>query len=273
MKDFTTCPHAPDSQSTLRALMRGLVAAGAQAARPSPNSASAGMSGGKSPGSPHRVRRLTTAHLRILACPEREAPEDRAARFAWLAAIRSWVHVAVGGRADAGDQLLDLLGGRLTETEVAEADGCSASTVSRELHASLARIRWASRLATTADRSFDEKTDFTLDPVTATPVGPVPMWAVSLDHLGLRLPRRPLPEELLLFVSQRADVLRLGRGRRRYFRGWTEAPDSFWLEVTVLIPDREAAVASARKHHQRAISYLATGETYRTPYRERRRAA
>lgn len=221
------------------------------------------------------TRQLAPAHARLLAARAEVPPEELEARFAGLAAIRDWLLAAVGGCPHTRDLLLDLVGGRLTMTEAADATGWSVSKVSRVVQASLERVRWAARLAEVAHRRFRVSTGFTLDPDTGEPVGRVPLWAVSLEQFGLRLDHPPTRDELMLFLSQRASVLRLRRGRRRYFGGWAEAPDAFWLDVTVLIANREAALAFARKNRQRVVTNLATGEEvalFRRPD-ERRRAA
>ena len=220
-----------------------------------------------------RTRQLAPLHARTLPAREKAPPEVLDARFEQLAAVRDWILAAVGGCPDTRDMLLDLVSERLAMTDVAERGGQSVSAVSRGVQTALERIRWVTGLAVAADRHFDCPTDFTLDPQTGAPVGPVAEWAVSLAHLGVRLPRRPTPADLLLFLAQRADILRLRRGRPRYFGGWIESPGVFRLDVTVLLPDPEAAFAFADRHDQQAIKNMASGEELPVRHRDRRRAA
>jgi hypothetical protein len=216
---------------------------------------------------------LTLRHARTLLCPE-DVPIDRLeARFANLAAVRDWILAGTGGCSQTRDLLLDLVSGRLSLTEAAEAAGWSVSKVCRKIQASLAQIRWSARLAMKAQSSLQCKCGFTLDPQTAEPIEAIPMWAVSLAPLGICLAHPATLHTVMQFLSARAGIFSLRRGRRRYFSGSVVSGGGFRLDVTVLLKEREEAISFARKHRQRSISYLASNQEIAVSNRECRRAA
>lgn len=206
--------------------------------------------------------------IQNLPAREEDPPEVLAARHAFLDERHDWLLAACGGCEHALHLLLDVESGRVSGAEAARRLGWTESMVSREVEDWKERIRWAVRRADAAEPLARSESGFTLNPVTATPVGPVPQWAVALANRGVRLPHRPTHKDLLRFLSARADVFRLQRGRQRYLGGWVDRPGgAYCLDVTVLIPDRETALAFARRHRERCITYLATGEEVWLSYR------
>lgn len=102
----------------------------------------------------------------------------------------------------------------------------------------------------------------TLDAFTGLVVPPLPAWAVGLQRHSRCWPRTPRRCEVVGYLRQRAAEVFANLSEPRYVGAFHDADaNRFWLDLTVLIEDRDEAIERGIREQQTAITQLASLET------------
>ncbi len=108
---------------------------------------------------------------------------------------------------------------------------------------------------------------FTLSPTSAMPVPPLNCYAIGLRGLGTKFVTEPSPDECREFLESTWKELlspepdATGRDSPTRFVGGWKSAGTCWLDVTVLVSDREEALRRGRLEGQHCIFHLRTRRT------------
>ena len=183
---------------------------------------------------------------------------DQESRFAWLERMRRLLLLVVGGDERRLELLLDLHDGRITHRQYAKARRVHPSTAVREIR----RLRERLRRTLAADLAHSclwQRTGFTIDVrwCKLVPVGTADGYAVAIADSTRTFPHPPTRAAIETYLARRARYFRERKAAKHYFGGWVH--DGFHLEVAVILPEIEGAIAFAAAHGQRTIYDLRQG--------------